>query len=111
MSNLTTWRKATAEERLSGSPEMVKISDNQDIPDVFVARNIVNVDSGIAGFIQSRLIKIVLKSTFEKIPDITLTPDSVIASPPSRVNVTKTGFTIKLQTVYTGNINWTAIEI
>lgn len=76
-----------------------------------IIKRIKNVDSGSIIFNSVNTKNILFTSTFSTIPDVNLTMDGLIISPPYKINVTKNGFTVKLQTKYTGTITWTAIQI
>jgi len=69
----------------------------------------VNFTPGTAIFSNQKQLKVTFNQPFDIAPTIQLTMNDASVSIPYKISVNKTDFTIKLQTPYTGSIDWTAI--
>ena len=70
----------------------------------------VNSQSGTVVFENSKSMRIDFPTEFTNWPAITVTLGDVNASPPYRVYPGKTGFTVRFQNSYTGEVQWVAME-
>jgi len=69
-----------------------------------------NFISGTAIFENVKSVVVTYGKTFPRKPIIQLTLDATSTVPPYKTTVTTTQCTIKFQTPFTGNVEWSAIE-
>ena len=74
------------------------------------SKTVPYIQTGTTEFNNERTKNILFKCPFTKIPAVTLTLDNEDNSPPYKINVLLTGFTIKTKSNYTGSITWQATE-
>jgi len=69
------------------------------------------IQKGNVSFISQKTMNIIFPSAFSIIPAVDLTLGDEHQTPPFRISVTKSGFTIKFKTNYTGDVEWKATDL
>jgi len=67
--------------------------------------------AGMENFVSQKTRNVSFQVPYITVPYITLTLDNNSNSIPYKINVTTTGFQIKFQTNYTGEVAWTSQTI
>ena len=70
-----------------------------------------NMQGGSVIFNKEKTKNILFDKAFLTVPFVDITLENAISSPPYRINVTKTGFTLKTSVNYTGIIEWKATAL
>ena len=88
---------------------VLKLTDDQNATYRVLLSGITS-QCGEVEFVNVKIMNVTFIRAFTRKPSVVLTLGDISTNPPFRVTVTKTGFTIKFQNNFSGNVQWQATE-